>query len=114
MFAIAAPVAGAKPWVKDFKGFWVPEIELTLSSTFDEESTLAALRNCKTCFEGNPAAPRSRPAAYLVNGFFNFSVSFTAHRYREAGSKHLWWILPAAISGAHLGVGAHNLKEAEK
>lgn len=84
------------------------------ASSFDSESTFAALDRCGfNCKEGNPLMRplfrSGRPAVYIVNGALDTGIIYWSYRMKKDGKK-AWWLMPVVIGAVHATAGSFNLR----
>jgi len=102
------------PRVVDPK-FWSLGAALNAAMVLDTRSTFDALRRCVRCQESNPyAAPfvnRGPVVAFTAGEIFDVSIMALAAKMRGSTQpqiRRLWWLVPAALTSAHLVAYQHN------
>src|SRR5579863_8202196 len=105
----------AHPKVVDTR-FLINSGILVGSSTFDVETTFAAIKNPHVR-EGNPIlkplVDLGRPATYSFVGAMDAGSIYFSYRMKKSSSpglRKLWWIGPVSASAAHCFVGGLNLR----
>lgn len=111
---ISIPVKAQDRNIADEK-FWVTSTLLIGSTIYDVESTYFALGKCGICREANPVmrpfVEAGRPWLYTIQGSVDAGIIFTSYEMKKRHNKW-WWVLPVAVSAAHLTAGTRNIKVA--